>query len=214
MRRFLIMAVACLACVLFFRPCFATYWSDFVYDYHDLDGNGLFNGGIDYNGDGFFNGSDKKYKNAVSPEMALGEPDASYVSILSNEYIIVGFNKAFINGLGYDLCIVETGMGGEVGQIYVSNNGGNFSFVGTIRVPSSGSQSTQYGTRYWFDLGTLSGPFKYVKICGSEGGTTAGFDLSGVGAQTPVPVPGTALLLTSGLLSILGVRRMRPRIKT
>ena len=189
----------------------AIYWADFVYDYTGYP-NPNFRGGIDVDGDGYYESLDGDilYLSGVDPSVALGEPDESFVSIYEGEFITVGFSTPFLNGPGIDFYIVETGHANEGAYVSVSSDGTNFTSIGTVDVPDGGSNNTQFGDLYGFDLaGTFTEPVSYVKISDSVLGASPGFDLSGVGANYPVPEPATLFLLGSGLIGLAGLGRRK-----
>jgi len=165
----------------------ATYWADFVYDYTGAP-TPNFRGGIDVNGDGFIDPEDTLYTRGVNPDVTLGAPDQSYVSIYTNEFITLGFSTPFVNGPGDDFCVLETGGSGEGANIWVSSDGTNFTQIGIAYSGSSGSQGVgSYGHYNWFDLGSFDQPVSYVKVSDSVLGGSPGFDLSGVGAVYAIP---------------------------
>ena len=202
MKRFITICVVAGLLLLVNPASGSPYWADSVYDFSTGSYVG-FNGGMDYNGNGIIDGADIQYWDTASPNFALGAPNASYVSIRPSQYITVGFSTPFINGPGADLYVLETGPAGEAANILVSSGGTTFTHVG---VAYSGSYLPgSYGYYNAFDLGAIYGPISYVKIADGVGGKTPGFDISGVGAVTPVPVPGAILLGILGL-SIAGLK--------
>ena len=185
----------------------ADYWADFVFDHSGTATH--FGGGWDTNGDGFIDPGDPPIVLAppggVNANVALGAPDPSFVSLLQTDYITVGFSTPFIDGPGDDLCVLETGNSNEAAEVWVSSDGIKFTYIG---IANSGPQTVgSFGHYSWFDLGGMA-PISYVRINDDVLGASPGFDLSGVGAVTPVPVPGAILLGMLGM-SVAGWRLRR-----
>ncbi len=182
----------------------ATIWADSIYA---TSSPPVFNGGIDYNGNGYNDFGDIQYAaGGASPAWALGAPDPTFVSVLPGQYIVFGFPTPFSDGPGYDLYVVETGPSGETAHVSVSSDGMSFTEIGIAYSPVS-QAVWSYGGYNRFDLG--SGPWQYVKVTGGLGGIIPGFDISGVGVLYPVPAPGAILLGTigAGLVGWLRSRR-------
>lgn len=218
MRKINFLAIIIASSILFFGmsgEAFAVYWADSIYGSYDSDDG--FGGGLDKDGDGYYEWweGDRVYGSNVNPDVALGEPDESFVSILPDEYITVSFSVPFINGPGNDFFVAETGHAGEEAEIYVSFNETTFTSLGKAEIPNTGyctydPNSIDFGDYYWFDLGGFTQPVHYVKITGVKAcGASEGFDLTGVGAEYPIPEPATMLLLGSGLLGLAALGRKR-----
>ena len=139
-----------------------------------------------------------------------GAPDGGGYYFPSTEttghYITLGFSTAIGDGAGDDLHVWDAADGSfdpaEKGDVYVSTDGAAWTLIGSMLGGT---------TEGYFDLaGLFSGPVWFVKLVHIPMGTSDGIDLDtikGLSEYAPVPIPGAALLLGSGLIGLAGLRR-------
>ena len=140
------------------------------------------------------------------PTAALGPDDNIYVSIDIPETLILAFtDNSALDGTGNDLRVREFGNDDSQASVYGSRNGADWTFLTT-------ATSTSDQTDILIDLQSSGlGYVNYLKFEGIDNkGTSAGFDLDAVEALNSgpyVPIPSTILLLGSGLIGFIGLRR-------
>jgi hypothetical protein len=150
------------------------------------------------------------------PEYALGEPDI-YAAGWGPETgkLVLGFESGLANPDGNaDLAVWHFGTLAGNAVVKISTQDENpavWTPLGILEEiaypPNAGSGAGSVAQ--WFDFGAVTDPVYFVMIDKTEGGQSLrGHFIDAVGANA-VPVPGSILLLGSGIIGMLGLRKKK-----
>jgi hypothetical protein len=164
---------------------------------------------------GTWNGSTGTFPVPVSTDVVLGDDPgypgafADFLSLPIGSFVTVGFiDETVIDGVGNDIFISEVGDSGEKANVYISSDLITYTFLGTAQDDITTS----------FDLASIGyiDPVQAIKIVGLDNfGGSPGFDIinievlpGSIGPPTnPVPEPSIMLLLGSGLIGVVALRK-------
>ena len=155
------------------------------------------------------------------PEYALGAPD-DYAAGWGPETgkLVLGFEGGLANPDGSnDLAVWHFGTLAGNAQVNISlqdENPDSWTLLGTleeIAYPPN-ADSGAGSVAQWFDFGAVTDPIYFVMIDKTEGGQSLrGHFIDAVGGS-PVPIPGSILLLGSGIVGMLGLRKKKKEGKS
>ena len=164
----------------------------------------------------FITGTTGKPPTPVSrPEYTLGAPDI-YAAGWGPEIgqLVLGFEGGLTNTEGKDdLAVWHFGTLAGNALVKISTESENpaawtlLGTLGEVEYPPNAGQGPG-SVAQWFDFGTITDTVYFVMIDKTEGGQSyRGHFIDAVGA--PVPIPGSILLLGSGIIGMFGLRRKK-----
>ena len=152
--------------------------------------------------------------NVRLPEYALGAPDI-YAAGWGPEtgQLVLGFEGGLSNREGEeDLAVWHFGTLKGNAEVKISTQAENpavWTPLGTLEeilYPPNAGKGTG-SVPQWFDFGDITDTVYFVMIDKTEGGSSKrGHFIDAAGGYSAVPIPGSVLLLGSGIIGMLGLR--------